>query len=295
MGRESYAFYTGLFVLILGSALLALVVWLGGYDRQFEVYNVTTRSAVSGLKPASIVYYRGIEVGKVTTIDLDPADAATIRVRIELTPGLPITTRTRARLRLQPLTGLAQIELDGDGSGEPLRNQAEQPATIPMQPSLLDHLALSGQDLLGQTGELINNLNAVLNADNRAHLEHILAQLDSASAQLIPLTQRLDRALQNLPALENDAQQALQHWSAVSNDARAALLTLNALSGETRQLAGDGRALLPTLNRTLETLQAGALHVQQLSRALAQDPPAVWRGAAPTAPGPGEVGYEANR
>ncbi|MCI0734097.1 MAG: MlaD family protein [Methylococcaceae bacterium] len=156
MGKETYALLTGLFVLTLGSALVAASIWLGHYGEERDVYLVVTQSSVSGLNPESTVLYRGVQVGKVSAISFDPMNSRNILVRIEVDKGLPITLGTYAMLRVQGLTGLAQIELGDSGENQqPLLTNNANPAQIPLQPSLIDKLADSGGNILLGSQELI--------------------------------------------------------------------------------------------------------------------------------------------
>lgn len=286
MGRESYALMTGLFVLILGGTLVLVAWWLGQYGESKDTYMVTTQSAVSGLKPESTVYYRGVAAGKVKSMGFDQHDARTIQVLVELNKGIPITTATFARLRLQPLTGLAQIELDNDaGAAQPMPTSKKNPAVIQLRPSLVDMLANSGQDLLGQAQQLMGRVNDVLGDDNRGRLGQILRNLEA-------VTGRLDQTLAELPAVSGDARRVLGSIDQLAGDMRDTVQRLRGLGD-----AGDGLAktTLPRLNATLEELQAAAAQVKKLSAQIDQDPQALLLGPPMAAPGPGEPGYKETR
>jgi phospholipid/cholesterol/gamma-HCH transport system substrate-binding protein len=77
MENKAHALAAGAFVLGLVAVLVALVVWLTHDDTVRNTYELSTRDAVSGLQPQAMVRYRGIAVGKVTTIDFDPRSRAT--------------------------------------------------------------------------------------------------------------------------------------------------------------------------------------------------------------------------
>lgn len=290
MGRDAHALLTGLFVLVLGCALLLMALWLGQYGKAHNVYVVTTQNAVSGLKPESTVYYRGVEAGKVTQMGFDPRDVRTIRVRIEVGKHIPITDKSFAKLRVQPLTGLAQIELDNaQGDAQLLQTSDADPAIIPLLPSLIDQLTNSGQDLLGQTEQLLVRLNDLLKDENRRHFSQILDNVETVSARLLKLEERLDATLAGLPALSSDARRTLGHIDALTLD----------LTETSRRLRGFGelgdnlaQTTLPRLDNALSELQDSAAQIKKLSARIDQDPQALLLGPAPTAPGPGEAGYK---
>ncbi|QSA98152.1 MlaD family protein [Methylococcus sp. EFPC2] len=300
MGRESHALLAGLFVVVLGTALVLIGIWLGNVGNEYDTYVVTTRYAVSGLRPESTVYFRGVEAGKVSGIEIDPADPQNIRVFTHLNKGLPITDHTYAKLRVQALTGLAQVELDNaPGDAEALPTREKEPAVIPMHPSLLDQLAGTGEDLLGQAQQLLIHFNELFNQENRDRLQQIAANLGSASARLITLEDRLDRALAEVPAVSADARKTLARIDGLTGDIKTLSRRMSELTEDARGLVATGRTAgdalskhtLPRLDTLLEEMQSAATRVKRLSTQLDEDPQSLLRGAAPEEPGPGEAGY----
>jgi phospholipid/cholesterol/gamma-HCH transport system substrate-binding protein len=301
MSRESHALLAGLFVLMLGAALVTAGIWLGNYGREYDTYVLTTQSAVSGLRPESTVYFRGVEAGKVAAIEFDPKDPQTIRVYAQLDKGLPITTRTFARLRVQPLTGLAQIELDKEaGDAAPLPTSKNMPAVIPMRPSLLDELAGTGQGLLGQLEQLAMNLNDLFDETTRHRIQQIFHNVETATAQLNRLEQRMDKALAQVPAVGADARKTLGRFDQLSDDLQALSHRLTLFTEEARQLVGAGKATgdhltrgtLPRLDALLDELRTTTQQVGRLTTLLENDPQSLLLGPAPRVPGPGERGYQ---
>lgn len=301
MVRETYALLTGLFVVILGSALIGIALFLGDYGSERDVYVVSTQGAVSGLNPESLVIFRGVRAGKVTSISFAPHDPRTILVRIEVDKGLPITRGTYATLRVQPLTGLAQIDLSDEGNDpEPLRTDPKNPANIPLRPSLLDKLTGSGSDILTQVAQLINRLNTVLDDGNRQRIAHTLANLDTATAELTGLERRMEEAMERIPSLDDRLKQALADHSAMARDVRETSRRIRELSESAQRVvdigtaAGDTlvRSRLPELDALIDDAARTAASLRRLSKTLEQDPQTLLLGPAPGLPGPGEPGFQ---
>jgi phospholipid/cholesterol/gamma-HCH transport system substrate-binding protein len=253
MVKDTYALLTGLFVLVLGTAMVVMGLFLGDYGRERDVYVLTTTGAVSGLNPESEVIYRGVKAGKVTTIGFDPDDPRTIRVRIELDSGLPISRGTFALLRVQPLTGLAQVELNDAGDKpEPLTTNAQHPAEIPIRPSLFDRISGSGGEILDEAARIAQRLNAVLDDENQGHLSHALAMLDQSLSELVALERRLGTELGRVPAVDRDLRDALAKHAAAADAVRST-------SNQIGQLAGPA-----TDRRLRDTLEGGAEAAQSI-------------------------------
>ena len=315
MGKETYAFYTGLFVLLLGSGLVVLSIWLGHYGEERDVYLVTTQGSVSGLNAESTVLYRGVLAGKVADISFDPKDSRNILVRIEVDRGLPITHGTYAKLRVQGLTGLAQVELGDSGENQrPLATSPARPAVIPLQPSLVDKIAESGGNILLGAEDLIGHLDAVLDEENRGHVRVILANLEAASGHLAGLEQRMDKAFAEvheaatqvkgagleLKATGEKAQQTLARLDSLPVDLKRLATQIQTLAESANALAlsaktatdATAKTTLPRLNAVLEEMQTTSAQVRKLTGLLEKDPQAILYGRPSPEPGPGEPGYQ---
>ena len=106
----------GAFVLVLGSALIAGVLWLasgGAFQTKYDLYLAIMEESVSGLNLNAPVKYNGVEVGKVRAIQLDPANADHVWLTFAIERGTPIRQDTVAVLKTQGLTGIAYVELSG--------------------------------------------------------------------------------------------------------------------------------------------------------------------------------------
>jgi len=315
MGKETYALYTGLFVLILGVALIVLSIWLGHYGEERDVYLVTTQASVSGLNAESTVLYRGVQAGKVLDISFDPKDSRNIIVRIEVDKGLPITHGTYAKLRVQGLTGLAQVELGDTGENQQaLITSPDYPASIPLQPSLVDRISESGGNILLRTEDLITHLDELLNEENRGHVRVILANLEAASGHLAGLEQRMDKAFaevheaagevkgagREIKAMGVKAQQSVARLDSLPADLKRLTSHIQTLAESANALALAGKTAtdatakttLPKLNAVLEELQTTSAQVRKLSGLLEKDPQALFYGRPSPQPGPGEPGYQ---
>ncbi|HYE36335.1 MlaD family protein [Methylocaldum sp.] len=304
MGRETYAFLTGLFVIILGAASVIAAMWLGNYGEEYKSYYVVTQRSVSGLNPESTVLFRGVNAGKVSTIRFDPQDRRNILVRVELNEDLPITRSTYAILRVQALTGLAQVELYDTGEQpEPLPTDPDDPARIPLRPSLFDKLTESGQDILSQLGMLATRLNSVLNENNRQRIERILEAVATSTEHLAIFEKRVDEMLAEIPALSGEAQRMMAGINRLAGDLDATVKEVRGLVKSTESLIASGRTAgdvvvqttLPKVNELLDETESIAVDIRNLSNRLENDPRILLFGSPKPAPGPGEPGFQEPR
>jgi len=301
MGRETYAFLTGLFVIVLGAVSIIAALWLGNYGEEYKSYYVVTQRSVSGLNPESTVLFRGVNAGKVSSISFDPEDRRNILVRIELIKDLPITHGTYAMLRVQALTGLAQVELyDNGDQPEPLPTDPDDPARIPLRPSLFDKLTESGQDILTQLGMLANRLNSVLDEGNRERIQRILESVAIATEQLATLEESMDELLAEMPSLTREAQQMMAGITRLTGGLETTVKEIRGLAKPTEDLIAAGssagdvvvQATLPKINALLDETRTIAVNIRHLSDMLKDDPRILLLGPPKQVPGPGEPGFQ---
>ena len=105
----------GLFVLVLGTALVAVGLWLGATrsEKDYVSYVAYVSESVSGLNTKAAVKYRGVDVGLVRDIALDRDNPERVRLLFDIVRGTPVKQDTVAVLATQGITGLAYI--DGRG------------------------------------------------------------------------------------------------------------------------------------------------------------------------------------
>lgn len=304
MENKSHAFAAGLFALLLGGALLLALYWLGGESEVSHDYIVVTKQNIGGLNPQAQVRYRGIRVGKVTDIRLDPDDYSNILVTISVSEDVPLTRGTVAKLNYQGVTGLAHILLLETGKDlEPLEVNDDKPPRISMIPSLLDELGETGSATLRQARQLLANANLVLNEDNRQQINVTLANLAAASVQMKPVLENLNGTLVQVRQVLNDRN--LAHLSQAAAEVGPLLADTRVLVGKMQQATdkldvaiGDASAsgtsaLMPRLNELASDFSMTSRQLSRVLRLLEDTPQGLVFGVPAQAPGPGEPGFSA--
>ena len=122
METDKHYFMEGLFIILFSVAAAIFAVWLGSPGNRDDVfYRIHFPESVSGLTVGDQVKYRGVDVGTVKSIIIDPDNSRLVRVDVRLRKETPIKTDTRASLALKGLTGAVFIELSGgDPAAQPL-------------------------------------------------------------------------------------------------------------------------------------------------------------------------------
>lgn len=113
-------FLVGLFVLIVVAAGIFFSLWLTSVGKGETMrYQIYFTESVAGLKAGSLVKFRGVDVGAVENMAIDPRDSKRIRVEIKILKSTPVKTGTVASLEIQGVSGNAYLELSGGKPDEP--------------------------------------------------------------------------------------------------------------------------------------------------------------------------------
>lgn len=114
METDKRYFLEGLFIIVLSVAAAFAFVWLSKAGSRDDVlYRIRFADSVSGLTLGDPVKYRGVDVGTVKAMVLDPKDPRLVQVDVSLHKDAPIKTDTKATLEVKGLTGTVFIELNG--------------------------------------------------------------------------------------------------------------------------------------------------------------------------------------
>ncbi|MFZ1747294.1 MAG: MlaD family protein [Nitrospirales bacterium] len=307
----------GVFVFVLGAIAVGMVLWLGKSDYRgvYDQYHAYMRQSVSGLSVDSTVKYRGVNVGRVKEIALNPDNAEEVRLTLDILRGTPIKTDTVATLETQGLTGLATMNLEG-GSREAQKLEPEPGQEYPViqtKPSLFFRLDMAISRLLSEQGlsKLLSSVQglsestaAFMNEENRLKMEGILNDLATVSHTLSrhqeTIAQGIDRAAEaaeNLAILTSTVNEdmprlvARVHQSATAVQGVAEELVRTGKTLETvvqdsrpdiqqftRETLGETGQLVIELRQLTNTLQRVAHQIEQKPDSLIYGRPSQPRG-----------------
>lgn len=298
----------GAFVLVLGAALVAGVLWLAagmGGQKSYWPYRSVVAESVAGLNVDAPVKYLGVDVGKVRTISIDPQNSRQVLLGFLIERGTPVKQDSEAVLKTQGLTGIVYVEFSGGSEGSPalLPTKDDPVPLIHSTPSLSTRLENVLGTVLSSLDEMSGNLSAVFNADNRLALKTILADTASlttvlaqqkeairagvadaartaqlaakASLQLDPLLKRIEAASRAVEATAQTADQAGKQWGVAADTA----------TGGLQQIRSE---TLPEVSRLVTELNQLSGSLRHLSEQTQRTPSSLLLGGPTRRPGPGE-------
>jgi len=305
-GKTSYVL-VGLFVLMLGLALISGILWLGsgGVGRDYDEYMVYMQESVSGLRRDNAVKFHGVVVGRVRSLDLDAERAGEVRLLLEIDSGTPVREGTVATLETQGLTGLAFINLSGGTSESPLLEtgtDTEIPV-IPSRPSTWGRLDNAVEELANRLISVSERFEVLLKDENLDHISRSLAKLDQLSTALAGRTSALTGAFDDMTATMQNVRHSSAELSGLvaqfrgtagalermANEIHDTGVTLHqAIEARDRDLQRFTGEALPEAAVMINEARRAAHNLRRFSEQLDRDPGVLLRGKAPRTPGPGE-------
>jgi len=258
----------GAVVLLISFAFFGFAIWLAqvDLDQESRVYEIHFSGSVAGLGVGGDVRYRGIRIGNVTDIRIDPEDPSKVLTRVEIGGDAPIRKGDVASLALQGITGIAYINIDGAQAGAPPLASVSRRGipVIPSKQSNIEKLFSSAPELLTKAIEVTDNLARLLGDDNQASIAGILADLKTLTGTLAGQENRVDNVLISLESSAADiaatmsaTRELVGRVDVLLDDASETLAVgRGAISGIDQVITHDVGGLIRELKTASENLNA---------------------------------------
>ena len=298
----------GAFVLVLGSVLVAGVLWFasgGAFQKSHDIYRAIVFESVAGLNLNAPVKYNGVDVGKVRQIRLDPGNPEQVNLLFAIERGTPIREDTVAVLKTQGLTGIAYVELSGGTRDAPplLASEGSEYPVIRTKPSLSARLENVLTTVLTKVDSLSNNINALLSNENRTAFANALADIALVAHTIAARKDALDAGIIDAArTFENTSRATAQIGPTLDRIGRSADAIGKMGTAVTRTSASAGKTVdavgadlqrfstetLPELERLLEELSVLSTSLRRLAEQTERNPSGLLFGHRPVPDGPGE-------
>jgi len=274
--------------LVLFSIFMMLVFgyWLlkPSQEELMEKYNIYFSESVLGLNLDAPVKYRGISVGKVVGLKINPNNSEEVEVLVNIFQTTPIKSSTVAKLTSQGITGLSYINLTlGDKDAPPLMpKMGEEYAVIKTAPSLfirleqtINNVTEDFSDTLTKTQELLNDnnqkeiaallknsaefmdrMNKTLDDETINNIHITMANLNSTTKQLDKLMPRIDKFITNTIEWEDKVSGAFKAIMGSYHGIKTTMdLFKESLARGDFNIKNIANTFVPTMNSTLRQTQ----------------------------------------
>jgi phospholipid/cholesterol/gamma-HCH transport system substrate-binding protein len=280
----------GNLVLLAFLGILGFAIWIVklDIDQEFTTYEVLFDESVAGLSVAAEVRFNGINVGKVKRITIDRDHPRSARVTVSVDSRTPIMEDSVASLEFQGLTGVAYVQIEGGSvKSKPLTAKpGEKWPVIPSKPSPIQRLFSDVPGLITQASATLNQMQLLLDAQNRSLVTSILKNTDTVTGGLAKNSEHIEAITVNLDETIRNFNVALKKYDQLADttnelmdkDVRGLVTDLRQTTNSVHNLADEWNKIAVASNgpvtafttNTLPEISQLIVNVRDLSASLSR-------------------------
>lgn len=316
--KVNYAL-VGFLVMIAFTMILAFSYWLlkPEQEEKTKKYLIRFNESVLGLNIDSVVKYRGIDVGKVSDIRINPKNSEQIEVFITILKTTPIKEQTVAKLTSQGITGLSYINLDlGDNNAPFLKiKEGEEYPIIKTIPSLFENIEKSMGTVSDKVSKVLSKTEQMFNDENQKQVSLLLEKTASFMAKMEQLldeksiihfhnilentdniTKKTDKLIPRIDQLVTDTSDFETSLLQDVNSITKSFLALRTAMNEIQKAVANGdfnfkeitKDTIPNLNNTLIQLESLMIKLEESLKNYNRSPADIIFKTEEIKKGPGE-------
>jgi phospholipid/cholesterol/gamma-HCH transport system substrate-binding protein len=308
------------FLVIIGFTLISgFSYWLAKSSKNIETaeYIIYFDESVLGLNIDSAVKYRGINVGKVSELKINPNNSEQVEALVTILKSTPIKSSTVATLTSQGITGLSYINLSlGDNNAPPIEvKEGEKRPIIKSKPSFFERFGnsvdavstklsntLSGTQkllndenqkqfaiILKRTAVVMEKLDKVLNEETIVNVQKSVKNLESSSAKLDRMMPHIDVLTTKSIAWQDEIARTfnsiMNSYLGIRSSADTVKKAVDEGQFNFKKMSGD---IVPTINDSLLEMQHLMIKLEDLLNQYERSPSDILFKEEKIKKGPGE-------
>jgi phospholipid/cholesterol/gamma-HCH transport system substrate-binding protein len=232
--------------MILG--LVGFVLWLGKIKLDEEVvrFRIQFDGSVTGLKEGNPVRYRGIPVGAVEGIRINPDNVEQVEVVIRVPVDTPIKDDTEASLEFQGITGVAYVQISGgsNAAADLVPEAGADMAIIPSRPSQLEQVIESAPELINRFIVLVEKANHLLSEENQKSIATTLQNVSDLTGSFSERSGEIEKVMDDATTMIGELRETIHSLNVMAAELR----------GEVGDIAVNANLTLIAARRSLTAL-----------------------------------------
>ncbi len=235
--RANY-FLVGLFTLAFSVGAIVFAAWImgGGEYHDYKKLVIFVPGQVSGMDQGSAVKYRGVQVGRVEKILLDPELPQYVKILAQIDSNIVLREDVKATLQVVGVTGLTYLELEGQSDTAPILLPApgKDYVVIYAQESGFAKLFKELPVLVETYTKVADQLLVLFNNDNISSASNTLHNFEkfsqNISAHQEEINRILDETQETLEKFEKFSTESFHELNYFLRDSRLAAIEIKNLS-----------------------------------------------------------------
>lgn len=222
---ENKARYTlvGLFIIVFLLSLVAFILWQTKYnfkDAQSYEYRLYTQDSVAGLNKNSFVEYKGLNIGIVEDIRINPKNLQQIEIVLKIDNPTMIKENSFATIQSQGITGNKNVEISGGtADAKDMLPKKDSFEILHLEQSFFDNLTASAHDVTQNINLTLYQINKLLKDSNIQHIDGLLTNLEKNSNQFNTTLDKLNILLEtNAPNTLANIDTLTKEWTTLSQE-----------------------------------------------------------------------------
>ncbi len=208
----------GIFVILFTAGMIFFAFWLGNtsFKQDHDLYLLRMKDSVSGLSKDSGVKLKGVDVGTVSEIRINPKNIEEVEIILKINQGIPIKEDMRGVISMFGLTGLSYVEIKGGtNSAKKLQSVNGEIPVLKAGSSFLGNLENKFEELSSKFVTILDKGEKLLSDEN---LKNFSALLDNTNHLVVKGADVEDKMISTLDDVEVTLQEFRVSFAKLSKD-----------------------------------------------------------------------------
>jgi len=208
----------GVFVIVFITATISFAFWLGnrGMKDDYTLYLLKMKESVTGLSKDSGIKMKGVDIGVVKSISINPKNIEEVDIVIKIKKIIPIKEDMVGIVKMYGLTGLSYIDISGGtNKSSILTSKDNSLPIIKSGVSLISKLGTNLEDLSIKFVNILDRGQEVLSVKNIDNFTKILDNLQKVLDKVIILE---DQSIKSLKGADDTLAQIKVSTKIISDD-----------------------------------------------------------------------------
>jgi len=266
----------GIFVVLFSTGLAVFSFWLEKYGslEDFAYYKTFMKESVSGLSREASVKYRGVEVGIVEEIKINPMNSEEVELLLRVKKNTPIKEDMVVILKFYGLTGLAFIEIEGGKKHSPIvKSKNGIIPIIKSAPSIYTRLNESLPEIAQKLSIALGKIDILLNKENLGNIKESINNIKEISSYMKNFKSKIGKLLDKSIVVEKNAINSFAKVSSAADEVKnmASKITMSLQRGD-YNIKKMGSPTFEQTNQLLEKLRTLATELEEMVLSIKRSP-----------------------